>query len=259
MIRIRRRTSAPDILLTKGKNKRRAHSRSYTANPDDYDSGARKFSFDRDLYAHDSVKDSLQRMQQDKCAFCESKVSHIAYGDVEHFRPKGGFRQHQDDALGRPGYYWLAYEWENLLFSCQLCNQRFKKNLFPLADPALRARNHKDTLGRETPLLVDPSNEDPSQSIGFRAEVAYGLDRAGRGERTLRALGLNRIELVESRRDYLKDLQAFRQIVSLAEAKPDNAPLQQAAQAAEQRLMRAVQDSAAYAGMARSMMAADGS
>ena len=61
--------------------------------------------------------------------FCESKVSHIAYGDVEHFRPKAGYRQRPEDPLVQPGYYWLAYEWSNLLFCCQLCNQRFKATI----------------------------------------------------------------------------------------------------------------------------------
>jgi len=97
MIRIRRPSSVPDVLQTKGKNRRRGHSLSYTANPAAYNSGALKFKFDRDIYAHEDVKAALKAMQHDKCAFCESKVSHIAYGDVEHYRPKGGFCQQQLD------------------------------------------------------------------------------------------------------------------------------------------------------------------
>ncbi|WP_295879112.1 hypothetical protein [uncultured Thiohalocapsa sp.] len=256
MIRIRRTSSAPAVLRTKGKNKRRGHSLSYTANPAAYDSGALKFEFDGDIYAHDDVKAVLKAMQHDKCAFCESKVSHIAYGDVEHYRPKGGFRQHQADVLGRPGYYWLAYEWDNLLFSCQLCNQRFKKNLFPLIDPAARARNHKDALRREAPVMVDPSKEDPADYIGFRAEVAYGLDgTGGRGEQTLNALGLNRVELVEVRRDKLKYLHAFGQIVRTAADHPQNAALREVAERAQQQLDRAVHDSAEFAGMVRGTVA----
>jgi uncharacterized protein (TIGR02646 family) len=256
MILIRRPSSVPDVLQTKGKNRRRGHSLSYTANPAAYDSGALKFKFDRDIYAHEDVKAALKAMQHDKCAFCESKVSHIAYGDVEHFRPKGGFRQHKDHALGRPGYYWLAYEWDNLLFSCQLCNQRFKKNLFPLADPAQRARNHKDPLRRESPVMVDPSKEDPAEYISFRAEVAYGLDgTGGRGEQTLNALGLNRVELVEVRRDRLTNLQTLGKIVRIAASDPQNTVLQEAAELAQQRLDRAVQDSVEFAGMMRVLVA----
>ena len=256
MIRIRRPSSVPDVLQTKGKNRRRGHSLSYTANPAAYNSGALKFKFDRDIYAHEDVKAALKAMQHDKCAFCESKVSHIAYGDVEHYRPKGGFCQHEHDALGRPGYYWLAYEWDNLLFSCQLCNQRFKKNLFPLADPAQRARNHKDPLRRESPVMVDPSKEDPAEYINFRAEVAYGLDgTGGRGEQTLNALGLNRVELVEMRRDKLTPLQILSEIVQIAADRPQDTELQEQAERAQQLLDRAVQDSTEFAGMLRAMLA----
>ncbi len=88
-------------------------------------------------------------MQHDKCAFCESKVSAIAYGDVEHFRPKAGYQQSHDDDLQRPGYYWLAYEWSNLFFSCSICNQQGKRNVFPLANPRRRATCHRDDIGLE--------------------------------------------------------------------------------------------------------------
>ena len=60
------------------------------------------------------------------CAFCESKVRHIAHGDVEHFRPKAGYEQ--GHRFNRNGYFWEAYRWENLYYSCQTCNQVYKGN-----------------------------------------------------------------------------------------------------------------------------------
>ena len=54
--------------------------------------------------------------------------------------PKGGTRQTADEKeMKVPGYFWLAYAWQNLFLACQLCNQRFKKNLFPLENPDERA------------------------------------------------------------------------------------------------------------------------
>jgi hypothetical protein len=44
-----------------------------------------------------------------KCAFCETPTSAGYYGDVEHFRPKSI-------------YWWLAYCYENYLYSCRVCN-----------------------------------------------------------------------------------------------------------------------------------------
>ena len=61
--------------------------------------------------------------------------------------------------MEQPGYFWLAYVWENLFFACQLCNQTFKQNLFPLANPTKRrARSHMDDLSAEEPLLIHPAD-----------------------------------------------------------------------------------------------------
>jgi hypothetical protein len=55
--------------------------------------GQRSFDFDPKIYGDTRVKSALVKAQRGKCCFCESTVGHIAYGHVEHFRPKGGFRQ----------------------------------------------------------------------------------------------------------------------------------------------------------------------
>lgn len=127
MIRIHKPAAPPAVLASKGTAETNRNRGAYEADPAAYDSGATTFSFDSGLYGHESVKAELIKAQHAKCCFCESKITHIAYGDVEHFRPKAGYRQHPDDPLGRPGYYWLAYDWSNLYLACQLCNQRFKK------------------------------------------------------------------------------------------------------------------------------------
>ena len=103
------------------------------------------------------------KAQHDKCCFCESKVTHISYGDVKHYRPKAGYRQDPEEPLGRPGYYWLAYEWSNLMFCCQICNQRFKRNLFPLADPARRAETHHDDLSTKHAIFLHPGYRGPGR------------------------------------------------------------------------------------------------
>lgn len=257
MIRIRRPHPAPDILRIKGKNKRRGHSLSYTRDTANYRSGQRKFDFYSGIYGHRTVKAALTSMQHEKCAYCESKLTHIAYGDVEHFRPKGGFTQQPGDALLRPGYYWLAYEWPNLLFSCQLCNQRYKKNLFPLLDPASRATNHHDDIARESAVFIDPSAEDPETSITFRAEVARGVDPDNRGDDTIAALDLNRRELLERRRDRYTGQKLLFQLILVASAQPDNVQLAGLARDAERALSQAQADDAEYAAMVRAAVSSD--
>jgi uncharacterized protein (TIGR02646 family) len=208
MIRVLKPEQAPPILRQRGQRTTETNQRAF-------EDGARTFKFDNSLYGAKSVKDALIEAQRGKCAFCESKVRHVAYGDVEHYRPKGGVRQSDDDPLEQPGYFWLAYVWDNLFFVCQLCNQRFKKNLFPLADPSRRARSHRDDLAAEEPMLIHPGDDDPSALIGFRQEVAFAIDGGQRGQATVDILRLNREELVERRWDRLRLLQASRDLLRL--------------------------------------------
>ena len=94
----------------------------------DYDNGKSTFSFSSRIYGHKTVKETLKNLQYHKCCFCEAKITHISHGDVEHFRPKGGFQTSLNERLTKPGYYWLAYDFSNLFLACQICNQSYKKN-----------------------------------------------------------------------------------------------------------------------------------
>jgi hypothetical protein len=71
------------------------------------------------------AKKQLKSESSGKCAYCEAPTTVVAHGDVEHFRPKSV-------------YWWLAYCYDNYLFSCQICNQTFKGDNFPLANEILR-------------------------------------------------------------------------------------------------------------------------
>jgi hypothetical protein len=85
-----------------------------------------------------------------KCAFCESHIAiQSTNGEVERYRPKGGIKIVQFDRNGKmlrrenanidfiqlkhKGYYWLYYEWTNLLLSCGICNNH-KTDYFPIKD-----------------------------------------------------------------------------------------------------------------------------
>ncbi|WP_373488707.1 hypothetical protein [Blastomonas sp.] len=59
------------------------------------------------------TKDQLLKETHGKCAYCETSMVAVAFGDVEHYRPKSV-------------YWWLAYVYDNYLASCAICNQRFK-------------------------------------------------------------------------------------------------------------------------------------
>ena len=224
MIRVEKPTEGPPILCdADGRGQRLALQIRL-----DYDAGQRQFDFEEAVYGASSVKQSLLVAQKGKCAFCESKFEHIAFGDVEHFRPKGGWIQAEGDTLTRPGYYWLAYDWGNLFASCQICNQQFKRNLFPLSDPLTRARSHHDDLTSELCLLLDPSADQPELHIGFRQEYPFPLNASERGDVTIRTFGLDREELNEMRRDRLAlATLGIRALIQFEQRKADGTATQE--------------------------------
>ena len=215
MIKITKSNSVPARLRNQGQAATNDLKDLYDNDPDGFNTGALKFDFSSDIYGHTTVKNLLIKDQFKKCCFCESKFKATGYGDVEHFRPKAGFKQSNKSKLERPGYYWLAYNWENLFFSCQICNQKYKKNFFPLENPDQRAINHNDNINRERPLLIHPSKDDPGNHIGFRAEVCYYKDE--KGSRSISIYKLNRKDLLEDRREYLLLFEQANNFARLSE------------------------------------------
>lgn len=236
------RSQEPAVLQNKGKAEQQALCVAY-------DAGKREFKFDSAIYGNAAVKAALLKMQHDKCCFCESKISHISYGDVEHYRPKGGYKQIEQDELQTPGYYWLPYSWENLLLSCTLCNQQFKKNLFPLLDPQKRALNHHDDIALEQPLLINPSATDPRQYIGFRQEIPYAIDGNIYGKATIAVVGLDREALNEMRRSHLALINQLIAVIKLAKKQLENVELQLLADQAKQKIAEAILPTAEYSAM----------
>lgn len=236
------RSQEPSVLQNKGKAQQQALCSAY-------DQGQRKFEFDSAIYGKASVKTALLKMQHDKCCFCESKISHISYGDVEHYRPKGGYKQTEQDELHVPGYYWLPYTWENLLLSCTLCNQQFKKNLFPLLEAQKRALSHYDDIALEQPLLINPSVTDPRQYIGFRQEIPYAIEGNRYGKETIAAVGLDREALNEKRRSHLELINGLFAVIKLANKQLENTELQSEAEKAKQTIAKWILPTAEYSAM----------
>ena len=145
---------------------------------------ARKDAQDR--YKHDEIKEALIGMFHEKCAYCESDITHIDYGHIEHFKPKG-----------TPAYYELAVEWNNLLLACGRCNGAENKGTkFPLADKG--------------GPLVNPAKEEPSKHLRFdldpKLTLANVLGISKRGKTTQNTLGLNRPQLLKHRSKFVRKL-----------------------------------------------------
>jgi uncharacterized protein (TIGR02646 family) len=191
----------------------------FRTQPEAYRDGSRKFEFEKDVYGHVDVKRCLLRAQSHKCCYCEIQIVSEA-GDIEHFRPKACVRQGSDHPRQTPGYFWLAYSWRNLLYACSRCNREYKRDLFPLEDPAARALADRDegSTAAEAPLLLDPSSEDPEACIEFNGERAMPRNGARRGRVTIDLLELNRTLLLEVRREKLERVRQMVEILRFTRA-----------------------------------------
>lgn len=212
MIRVQRPSTAPAV-LSKGIAETARWVTEVRAHPAEHRAGAKKVTFDETIYRDSSVKQVLVQAQHGKCAFCESSFAHVSYGDVEHFRPKGGLRQRRRGALRRPGYYWLAYVWENLLVSCELCNRRFKRNWFPLEHRSTRVRGPKGDLSRERPLLVNPAVDEPGVFVTFHEHRAVAVAGSPRGRSSIRGYGLNRKTIRARRRNTIDYIERILDVI----------------------------------------------
>ena len=212
---------------------------------------ATPFTFESKVYGHSTVKNALKAAQHDKCAYCEANFAGNASGDVEHFRPKAFSQQSKAAAKLYPGYYWLAYVWSNLLYTCELCNRPVKRNLFPLKDPTTRARRSSDDLAAEEPLLIDPAGPaDPRDHIRFRHNKPYGITE--RGRETVRTMDLDRSQLDEPRLRLIQFVEALRRVASL---EPVNPQIALEIELARESLASLVRPEAPFSAMTQDLLA----
>ncbi|MBY3158992.1 hypothetical protein HFO56_42755 [Rhizobium laguerreae] len=179
-----------------------------------------KSSWKFTAYREPAVAAELKRLFHKKCAYCESKMMTVQPIDVDHFRPKNAIRTGRH--LIKPGYYWLAGSWNNLLPSCILCNRpnRYesggvtvtggKGNDFPLMGTTLPLPRYaaRSRVYREPQLLLDPCGKvPPSKHLRFfhDGKIEPKPLRDGtpspRGKATIKVFALDRTELCDARRD----------------------------------------------------------
>lgn len=154
--------------------------------------------FKKSIYGSDAVKLQLLKDQHYKCAYCEKKITDLT-NDVEHFRPKTKCQQKKVNATAFIGYWWLAYTWENLLYSCSVCNRSYKKDIFPLEKP-LQSNPTAKSVKTEKPLLINPVLEDPAKYIVFNQNEILSKNKSRKGTRTISVLGLDRADLQDDLR-----------------------------------------------------------
>jgi hypothetical protein len=172
-----------------------------------------RISIDEKLYRQ--RKSDIVAACRNKCVYCEQVIVGLSQpGDIEHFRPKKAVLEDNGRGARRvvnglnethPGYFWLAYEWNNLLLACKTCNSRGtnaegkvvgKGNYFPIAgtrgwEPGEEAN--------EMPLLLNPLVDDPEKHFIIDGTgILTGVTE--RGKKCVELLDLNRDALVDARR-----------------------------------------------------------
>ena len=184
----------------------RAEKATKVANLEKQNHNARK-----DIYGHNEVKKALEKLFNDKCAYCETRSTPGFDWEVEHYRPKGEVAKRPN----HPGYYWLTYEWNNLLPACTHCNQpridkpRWKENTgssggkstqFPLKVESNRAMSHLHSITREEPLLLDPCNDYPENHLRYDPTgQVHPIKKSKKGWKTIDICHLKRSRLKKDR------------------------------------------------------------
>lgn len=171
--------------------------------------------FSSDIWRHDEVRLNLHDHQHGKCCYCENIREPKRELDIEHYRPKGSVAESNGK---HTGYWWLAYNWDNLFLACKYCNQEYKKDSFPLIHEEQRAWFEHDKIENEDPKLLNPINDNPEEYITFRYEeisiplaipVPVIRDDEERGQATIKILGLDRNSLNEERGDKIRLLKGI--------------------------------------------------
>lgn len=136
------------------------------------------------LWGNKEVRRALWAMQRKKCGYCERRRDVNRESDIDHFRPKAEVTL----APAHDGYWWLAYDWNNLLFCCRYCNQRYKLNHFPVESEANRVGKENTPLAGERAYLIDPCDaaDDPENFLAYHVKETAKWPAAGSMDTELR-------------------------------------------------------------------------
>lgn len=163
------------------------------------------------------VRYQLRRLFYNKCAYCER----IEYKpDVEHYRPK---KKVTGSQRNNHGYFWLCYEWTNLLPACRDCNSgNGKWNKFPVANNRVttapltalgkldfdRCKANSTYLKNESPLLLHPEIDEPTNLLKLEWNGKLtALDGDRKGLVSIDIYDLNRGNLIKARKEIIDNFK----------------------------------------------------
>lgn len=127
-------------------------------------------------YNKTDIKQALIDETNEKCAYCESKITHVYPGDIEHIIPKSLYPR-------------LTFSWNNLTLGCFWCNNK-----------------KRDFLSKEC-MLLNPYKDKTNIHLRAFGPIILHINNSKRGEITWRKLELNRTELRDKRLEKIEELK----------------------------------------------------
>ncbi len=134
-----------------------------------------------------------------RCAYCEKKLGD--FDDLDHYRPAKEVTKMNHKVIDRLGYYWLAYDWLNLLPCCKACNSKKKRNgettgkgnRFPVAGSRAKKPGGEK---KEHPLLLNPTIDNPDKHFEYDLEDSKicSKEKSKKAKVTIRILGFHKRE-----------------------------------------------------------------
>ncbi|MGW4890996.1 HNH endonuclease [Kitasatospora sp. NPDC004240] len=122
-------------------------------------------------HVHARLRELLSEMAagRERCMYCGDNQG----TDIDHFEP-----------IDR--HPLRAFDWTNHVLACSLCNSHLKGTGFPLGDDG-------------SPLLIDPTAEDPAPHLRLVLAVGQYYPLTPRGQATIDLFHLNRAILAKGR------------------------------------------------------------
>jgi len=129
------------------------------------------------VWATTPIREGLRAETQERCAYCDAAISHIAFDHIEHYRPRNL----------RPD---LVLDWDNLTIACPRCNGA-KREQFDETNP-----------------YVFPFADDPLDHFVYAGDLVY-TPWSDRGTLTVSHLGLNKFGRKRARRRRLEAVAGY--------------------------------------------------
>jgi predicted ATP-binding protein involved in virulence/5-methylcytosine-specific restriction endonuclease McrA len=157
------------------------------------------------------LKEYLHKVFHGKCGYCEIKIDYPELGTVDRYRPNNGVRDKNE--FYQDLYWWLTFEWDNLIYACKECNQ-YKGNYFPIK--GRRALNERDDYENEHRMLLNPYLDETDKHLNYiHSNDSHIYALTNEGNQTIELLRLNRTNLLEGRKKAKKKLiEAIESLVN---------------------------------------------